>query len=156
MIKNLISAIIIGLAAGISLITLSCSTGACFDETNSYLKATLYSYSTKKSVTPDSISLYGLNRGSDKFYDKASGIQPALFPLDDSTGSCAFVIVINGNADTLTFTYSSYPHLISKECGLTFYHNLNNWTSTYHGIDSVSIKKNKITTANEENIRIYY
>ena len=40
-----------------------------------------------------------------------------------------FVIKINGVTDTIEFQYSSYPHLISKECGYTFYHHLDTVTN---------------------------
>jgi hypothetical protein len=118
------------------------------------MKATFYSNTSKEKETPDSLTLTGLGK-TDKIYDKESGVQPALFPLDPSSGSCTFIIKINNVTDTIHVLYSSYPHLISKECGYTFYHRLD---TAYPSGNFFYIYKssNNITTANEENIRIFY
>jgi hypothetical protein len=131
----------------------SCAPSACFEETNSYLKASFYS--NENQLAPDSLSVSGLGQTT-KIYDKARKIQPALLPLNASAGSCTFVIRINGVNDTIQFLYSSYPHLISKECGYTFYHTLDSHAFTKNNIDTILIINRSVTTANEENIRIFY
>jgi hypothetical protein len=135
-------------------VMISCSPQACFEETNAYLKATFYSNISKEKATPDSLTLFGLNK-TKMIYSREKGVQPALFPLDASNESCTFIIRINKVTDTLRFTYSSYPHLISKECGYTFYYRLDTF---YLSRNAFYIYKssNNITTANEENIRIFY
>jgi hypothetical protein len=143
------------LIAGFTALIISCAPEACFEETNSYLKASLYSDSTKGLLAPDSLTLFGLDQAI-KIYDKAKSVQPALLPLNASAGSCTFIIRINGINDTIQFLYSSYPYLISKECGYTFMHTLDSHTFTQNNIDTVLIINRNITTANEENIRIFY
>jgi hypothetical protein len=140
------------IAVGSALV--SCTPGACFEETNAYLKATFYSNASKEKQTPESLTLFGLNT-TDTIYNKKKGVQPALFPLDASAASCTFIISINNVTDTLHIFYSSYPHLISKECGFTFYHKLD---TAYTTGNAFYVYKNSdnITTANEENIRIFY
>lgn len=142
------------LIAVYSAVISSCTPGACFEETNAYLKATFYSNISKEKKTPESLTLFGLNK-TDTIYDKKSGVQPALFPLDASSGSCTFIIMINNVTDTLQIFYSSYPHLISKECGYTFYHRLDTAYTTGNAF-YIYKSSNNITTANEENIRIFY
>lgn len=140
--------------AVVSAIMISCTPEACFEETNAYLKATFYSNTTKEKDAPDSLTLIGLSKTT-KIYDRESGVQPALFPLNASSQSCAFVIKINNVTDTVQFSYSSYPHLISKECGYTFFYRLD----TFHCAKNafyIYKSSNNITTANEENIRIFY
>jgi hypothetical protein len=146
--------IIIVLLTAVCTALFSCTPGACFEETNAYLKASFYSNATKEKKTPESLTLFGLNK-SDTIYKKKSGVQPALFPLDASAGSCTFIIRINNVTDTIHIVYASYPHLISKECGYTFYHKLD---TAYTTAKAFYIYKNSanITTANEENIRIFY
>jgi hypothetical protein len=134
----------------------SCSPDACFEETNSFLKASLYLDQTKKLKAPDSLTLYGMNTSGGKIYDRASKIQPALFPLNPSSDTSTFVIRINGVADTIMFVYRSYPHLISKECGYTFFHDLDTLFYSKNIIDYIYRGSNRITTKNEENIRIFY
>jgi len=139
---------------GTILFLLSCTQGSCFEETESYLKASFY----KNSIltAPDSLTLYGLNTDS-TIYNKTASIQPALIPLNASTESCVFVIQINGVVDTIEFQYSSYPHLISKECGYTFYHHLDTVPKyTQHVIDTIYVSNKTITNLNVENLRIFY
>lgn len=137
-----------------SIVLIACTPEACFEETNAYLKATFYSNTSKEKDTPDSLTLIGLNK-PDRIYSKESGVQPALFPLDASSESCTFIIKINNITDTIQFLYSSYPHLISKECGYTFYHRLDTFYLSRNAF-YVYKSSNNITTANEENIRIFY
>jgi hypothetical protein len=58
--------------------------------------------------------------------------------------------------DTVTYKYSSSLHLISKECGYSFFFNVDTVFYTRNIIDSVSLTKKSITTFNEENMRIFY
>jgi hypothetical protein len=153
--RSIIPVNLIIIFAGLILFLSSCGPQSCFEETESFLKASLYNDITKKLQAPDSLSVHGLNKDS-TIYMKAVKVQPALFPLNSVTDNCAFVIEINGVADTATFWYYSYPHLISKECGFTFYHMLDSLTFTKNIIDTIIIRNKSITTINEENIRIFY
>jgi hypothetical protein len=152
-IRNVLNAIIL---AGLLLLAYSCTTGACFDETTAYMKASLFLNSTLKQTAPDSLSLWGAGMDTSKIYNAQKSLKQALVPLDASSGSCSFIIKINGVYDTLSAWYSTYPHLLSKDCGYTFYHNIDSLNSTNHKIVKISITKNSVTTISEENIRIYY
>ena len=134
----------------------SCSEGACFDETQAYLKASFYRRNPLKLTSPDSLTLYGTGKPGQPIYKRKTGVQPALMPLNASGGSCGFVMKINGVNDTVEFHYSTFPALISKECGYSFFHDLETVTFTTNIIDSVKISKRRVTNLNEENIRIYY
>jgi Family of unknown function (DUF6452) len=141
--------------SGLILFLLSCTPESCFEETESFLKASFYN--NGKLQAPDSLTIYGLNMETNKLYDKVRKVQPALIPLNSATTNCVYIIRINGITDTLEFRYSSYPHLVSKECGYTFYHNLDtDRIFTKHAIVNIYIGKRNITTINEENIRIFY
>ena len=147
---------LIFILAGFVMFLASCSPGSCFDETESRVKATFYSMETGKPIAPDSVTLFGFNMDTLEIYDKTANLKSAEFPLDAEEQDCKFVIRINGITDTIEFIYSSYPHLLSKECGYTFFYTLDTDTHTTNAIDSISITKNTITTFNEENIRIFY
>ncbi|MGA2407845.1 MAG: DUF6452 family protein [Bacteroidales bacterium] len=154
--RRFIPGSLIVILSGLILFLLSCTTGSCFEETESYLKASFYDNITKKLHAPDSLTLYGLNKDSIIYY-KTVNVQPALIPLNASTESSAFIIKINGIADTIEFRYSSYPHLISKECGYTFYHHLDTALNyTKNSIKDIYTVNSTITTLNVENIRIFY
>jgi hypothetical protein len=140
------------------LIADSCSDGSCIDETESLLKANLYLYGSSTLKAPDSLTVYALNKVSEKVYSKATNVTTALIPLNSAANESVFIIRINGINDTVKFRYTSYPHLISKECGYTYYHDLENNSQefTKHIIDSIEIKNSTITTLKVENIRIFY
>jgi hypothetical protein len=153
--RKLFSGILKIIMPGLILFMASCTQGSCFEETESYLKASFYNYETRKITVPDSLTLFGLNNDS-IIYNKSEKVQPALIPLNASMDSCFFVIIINGVTDTIQFRYNSSPHLISKECGYTFYHHLDTVIPKYHAIKEIYTSSKSITNLNVENIRIYY
>jgi len=143
--------------AAIHTLALSCTPQACFEETESFLKATFINNSSGKAAAPDSVTLFSVGHDTNFIYNKSSGVQPAQFPLNSASDTSLFVIRINGITDTIGFIYTSYPHLVSKECGFTFYHTLvDSVRYTRHNINYIYQGNNSITTANEENIRIFY
>jgi hypothetical protein len=147
---------LIVILAGFILFLHSCSLGSCFEETESLVKATFYDMETGKTLAPDSLTVYGLDMDTSKIYNKTANLLKAKFPLNAADISCIFIIMINGITDTMEFSYSSYPHLLSKECGYTFFYTIDTESHTTNEIDSISITKNTITTYEEENIRIFY
>jgi hypothetical protein len=153
--KNLFSLFQALVIAYFSGLLVSCAPEACFEETNAFLKSSFYSNTTKDPLAPDSLTLIGLEQ-TEEIYHKAAGVKLAMLPLNASTGNCTFLIRINGVNDTIRFVYSSFPHLISKECGYTFYHTLDTFFYSNNIIDYVFRSSNNITTLNEENIRIFY
>lgn len=135
----------------------SCTPVSCIEETTAFVKVSFYKSVTRKLTAPDSLTIFGNGMETNKLYDKGFRVQPALLPLNSASGNCGYIIIINGITDTLAFTYSSYPHLISKECGYSFYHTIDTTlTFSRNAIDSIKIMKRNITTINGENIRIYY
>jgi hypothetical protein len=138
------------------IIMVACTPVACFDETNAFVKTSLYLNSTRKLLAPDSLTVYGINMDTSIIYNNSKNITKVLLPLNASADSCGFVIMINGVIDTITFSYSTYPILLSKECGYTFYHTIDTPLYSRNIIDTITVLKNTITTLNEENIRIYY
>ena len=147
---------LIFILTGLVLLLFSCTPESCFEETEAYLKASFYDNETIEINAPDSITIFGLNMESIKIYNKSTKIQTALLPLNASADSCLFIFIINGITDTVKFRYNSYPHLISKECGYTFYHNIDQPETTSNIIKGIYLNKSNITTQNEENIRIFY
>jgi len=134
----------------------SCTAGSCFEETEAKSKASFYSMATKKAQPPDSISLFGFGMDTLLIYDKALSQKSAAFPLFAADTVRRFILRINGINDTMEYRYSSSVHLISRECGYTYFFSLDTVIFSRNIIDSVSIIKKTATTANEENIRIFY
>lgn len=135
----------------------SCTPESCLDETEAYVKAFFYKTSSGKIVAPDSLTIYGLGRDTSLIYNRSTKVTSARLPLNAAENTSVFIIVYNNITDTLTINYSSYPHLISKECGYTYFHTIEAPVIfTTNGIKSVTVKKNTITTSNEENIQLSY
>jgi hypothetical protein len=153
--RKFITGSLLILVPGIIMFLYSCTTGSCFEETECYVKAGFYKNTTR--TPPDSLTLSGLNNDS-LIYNHQASIQPGLIPLNSSVDSCTFIIVINGESDTIEFRYTNYPHLISKECGYTFYHHLDTIIPLehFHSIKRIEYINQTITNLNAENIRIYY
>jgi hypothetical protein len=140
----------------LALYLFSCTPNSCLDETESYVKATMYVDATPPiKKAPDSLTVYGLNMDS-LIYNKEKNVGIVRFPLNAAADSSVFIIKINTVADTIMFRYISYPHLISKECGYTYYHIIEPPLFTKHVLVSISMPKNPVTNLNEENIRIFY
>jgi hypothetical protein len=136
--------------------TLSCTPESCIGETTSFVHVTFYKASTNKLTAPDSITVFGTGRDTARIYSKAINTSSINLPLDASTDRCGFVLKINNVTDSLKLIYNSYPHLISKECGLTFFFTLDSLNAGRTAIDTVLIFNKNITTFNGENIRIIY
>lgn len=141
---------------GLIMFLFSCTPGSCFEPTTSYLNATFYKTGSNTATIPDSITVIGIGVDTVKIYDNALNVSMIELPLNASSDSCRFFIKINETTDTLMFTYSSYPHLISKECGITSYYNLESYRVSGTKVDTIIFRNINITTSNEENIRIFY
>src|ERR1035437_8920572 len=143
--RKIVPRSLIPVLSGLIIILYSCAQASCFDETESYLKASLYNTSFAKILAPDSLTLYGMSRDS-IIYNKVADLTVALFPLNVTAQRSSFVIKINAITDTIEFRYSSYPHLISKECGYTYYHHLDTLPIfPKHIIDTILIESSTIT-----------
>lgn len=151
--KNSIATIIIA----VFMTTVSCTPESCFEERVAKASVPFYLSSTQQKKAPDNLTIFGLNTGTDKIYTDSKTTLRAELPLNPLTDSCSFVLIINGVTDTIMVTYDSYPHLISVECGYTYYHTIDRPPSyTKNIIDSIIVKNPFVTTGNEENFRILY
>ena len=154
--SRLYKGILMTIVAGGSIFLNSCSLKSCFDATESKVNAGFYSKETGKALAPDSVTLFGMNMDTSKIYDKVTALKTVQFPLYAADTSVKFIIRINGTDDTVEFRYSGYLHLISKECGYTWYYNLDTAFHSFNIIDSLSFSNKTINTLSEENMRIYY
>lgn len=134
----------------------SCTPQSCLQETTSFLNAGFYKTGTNTPHGPDSISVFGIGNGTNMLYNKALNLTSVNLPLNASSDTCAFVMKINNITDTIRFIYSSYPYLISKECGITFNFSLDSVMVSGNIIDTIAVTNKNISVFNAENIRIFY
>ena len=154
-IKDSKLSILIILVIIVKLITF-CTPESCLEETTSFVNATFYKSSTDKLTAPDSITVFGIGKETNRLYSKSLNLTAIKLPLDASSEICGFVMKINNITDTIKFIYLGYPHLISKECGITFFYSLDTALVSGNAINTIKILNKNITTFNAENIRIYY
>ena len=138
-----------------TIVALSCTPESCLEETVASVNAVFYRTGTGKEQAPDSLTIYGIGNEQVKIYNKAGNINVARIQLNPSAEISTFYMKVNDITDTISFSYSSYPHLISKECGFAVYHTISEVSDRANEID-VLLTNGNITTTNEENIRIFY
>jgi len=134
----------------------SCAPESCLEETTSFVNATFYKSSTNKLTAPDSVTVFGIGKETNRLYSQSLNLTTIKLPLDASSEICGFVMKINDLTDTIKFIYSSYPHLISKECGFTFFYSLDTVLVSGNAVNAIKILNKNITTFNAENIQMYY
>jgi hypothetical protein len=139
-----------------TLFLISCTPESCYENTESAVKAGFYETGTGKNIAADSVTAYGIGMESLLLYKAAKAKKEIFLPLNPTTHECSFVVSINGITDTITLTYSSFPHLISKECGYSVFHTLESYSSSNNIIDTVIIRNPNVTIPYEENIRIFF
>ncbi|HCI56139.1 MAG TPA: DUF6452 family protein [Bacteroidales bacterium] len=139
-----------------ALSLVSCTPKSCKEETEILAGATFYKTGTGMISAPDTLTLFGMGNKDSLLYDKAIKISVIYIPLDPNNDLCRFVLTIKQESDTLTFIYSPYAHLLSKECGYAFFYYLSECRFTKNILDTVIIRNPRITNRNEENIRIFF
>jgi hypothetical protein len=149
--RNLLS-----LLSGIILLQVSCTQESCYEETVPLMVATFYRTGSDEIRTADSVTVYGIGMENSRLYNNTKNVTYLELPLNASTDGCGFVMKINGITDTVRFIYKNYAHLISEECGITFFHTLESYEVTGNRVDTIIFRNSNITTTYEENIRIFY
>lgn len=141
----------------------SCNSSGCLENKSSIPLAGIYSYTTKKAITIDSITVYGIGAPKDSTILKnAKGVKQIYLPFRINQTSTQYVIHYDQKAisdirynDTLTFTYKEIPYFVSTDCGAMYQYDVTEFKYTEHLIDSAALKFNKITNANIESIELY-
>lgn len=143
------------LAVAIFFTAWSCAPESCYENTLSSVRGGFYKTGTGQKVMVDSVSIFGQGYSQQLIYDSKRGLKDVSFPLNPALESSTLIFRINDVTDTVIFSYSSYPHLISKACGYSMYHNLDKCFSTHNIIDTIIIRNRNISVSYEENIRIF-
>ncbi|MEG0700760.1 MAG: DUF6452 family protein [Muribaculaceae bacterium] len=144
-------------------IVVSCNTNGCLDNQSSIPLAGFYAMDTKKAITIDSISVYGIGVPNDSMILRnAKGIKQVYLPFRLNANVTEYVIHYDQktladirNNDTLTFKYKSIPYFVSNECGAMYQYEIEDFAYTRHLIDSLGLVSKKITNVNVESMKIY-
>lgn len=134
----------------------SCTPQSCQEETETLAGASFYKTGLGKMTAPDTVTVYGSGKEARPIYDKAVKKAVIFLPLNPSGEKCSFIIKINNLSDTLSLFYSTFPHLVSKECGYIFHHDITGYKYTTNIIDTVIVTNKRITARDVENLRIFF
>ncbi len=156
-----ILSIFLTLAGAVTLY--SCSSTGCTDNKNSIPLAGFYSYEELAPISVSSVSIGGVGAPDDSLLVKNGTVSEVYLPFRADAGNSSFFFRYEAEElnheelfDTITFNYTPIPYFASEECGAMFRYKIENFTCTYHLIDSVGLVSDVMTNADVETIRIYF
>lgn len=141
-----------------------CSNETCSENRSTIPLAGFYD-SRGKSLTLDSLMIYGLGGEADSTMVTVPGTRISKVYLPMRTGADQTVWVVSYKQksldnplfnDTLTLDYTSRPYFASAECGVVMTYRLDRLTFTQHLIDSVAVSDSTFTNLDIERIKIYF
>lgn len=157
---------ILFLLAAVSIIVAvySCNDDGCEGNSSSLPLAGFYSSSSKKSISVDSISVYGIGMiGDTTLINCGKSITQTYLPLNisDTISNFVFrydqkVLANSGVTDTLSIVYNKTPYFYSSDCGAMYVFDIISYETSNNLIDSVQFATSRIDNTNAENIKIFF
>ena len=133
-----------GMAAVMTFVIVSCSVQPCYEETNPLMNTVLLASGTGEIATADSLRVRGVSATDTvEFVDTRNATSFSL-PLDPASDLSLFYITVNGIHDTAVIYYTRLPHLVSPECGYTFFTSVTGVSTTHNIIDTLIIENSKV------------
>jgi len=140
----------------LTLLLPACSEQACYDDTDPLVNVILLESGTGAAKNSVSLKITGLTGVSPVELVTATSVARFSLPLNPAEETSVIVIVLNGIADTATISYTNFVHMVSPECGYTFYSIVQGLNTTHNIIDSLIIENKNITVDGERNMRLFY
>lgn len=135
----------------------------CEGNTSSMPLAGFYSSQTKKAITIDSLTVFGVGVPNDSLLLDTAQASQTYLPLDIEKTQARFVIRYDQQqlaalklADTITIDYSPRPYFHSEECGAMYYFDVKGYRTTNVLIDSMQIITPVFDNTTAETIKIYF
>lgn len=139
-----------------ALLLSACSTGACYDNSNSLPKAGFYSAQSGEAVSVTGLQVMGADAPNDSLLVKQSAtITQAYLPFNPEKGQTRFIFTSGAFSDHVTFSYETMPYFASAECGAMWRFRITDVTHSSLFIDSVAVTDSLITNIDAEQIKIY-
>lgn len=140
----------------------ACSDDSCYDNGSSLPLATLHIGENQQAVT--GLSIIGIGVPGDNLLVDSSSVSEVYLPLRASVSNTSYVLwrwVTTDNVktmlrDTITFDYEPVEYFHSIECGAMFNFDINNVSTTHHGIDSVVLLTPHVTNSRTPALRIHF
>jgi len=134
----------------------SCTSQACYDNTDPMMNTFLLESGTGVSVQADNIVVTAIIAPDTLEFVDAKSVSSFSLPLDPGSDVSTFYIVLDGITDTAEIYYTRHPHLVSAECGYTFVSELTGLRTTHNMIDTLIIENKSVTLDGERNLHLFY
>lgn len=143
----------------VAILLAGCANKECYDNQNTLPLATFFSMQTRRAVTLDATTVYGVGAPRDTLIADSTTLSQVYLPFRADVPESSFVFRYEGEdapqADTVTFRYRTQPWFASEQCGVVYYFHIEGIEHTRHLIDSVAVPGMLITNANKPNIEIF-
>lgn len=142
----------------------ACDNNGCEENSSSLPLAGFYSSSSKRSISIDSLTVYGIGApGDSAIIRNQTAVTQVYLPFDVDSDVSRFVIRYEQQSlaalsltDTVTINYKSIPYFHSKDCGAFYVFEVTDYSTSQNLIDSIQIPIKRIDNTNKENIKIYF
>ena len=146
----------------VAAVSFSCNNDTCLQNQSSIPKAQLYSSTSQKAITVDSLTIFGIGAPGDSMLVKCNKVSTVLLPLRPTTNITQFVIHYDQKIlsdpsmnDTITFDCTPEMFYDSRECGAFYRFAVNKVTHTRHFIDSIAVLVPVFNNTTLETVKIF-
>lgn len=161
--NRILSKIVLAASAVMLLVLGACGSDGCQSSTACIPLAQLYSSSTQRAITVDSMSVYGIGAPGDSMIVRCGrNVSQFSLPLRTSVGETKYVIHYDQKAlsdprynDTITLHYNVLPMFDSNECGVVYAFEISDYSCTDHLVDSMAMPYNRITNLTTVSVQLY-
>jgi len=134
----------------------TCSSGACYEDMDPLMNGAMYASGTGLSQKAATLKIEGFTPTDTLDLVNSSSVATFSLMLNPEVQSVTLHITLNSVVDTAVINYTSYPHLVSQECGYTFFSSITGLNTTHNIIDSLIIENKSVTLNGERNLRLFY
>lgn len=163
--RNLLTGISALAAAWLAtVLATSCNTTGCTENRSSVPLADFCNSADGKSVTLDSLQIYGVGAPGDSLIlAPGTAASQVYLPLRPDFASTSFCIAYKykdlddaAHNDTVTIDYTAHPWFADSECGAMYRYTITGCRNTGHIIDSVAVSDPNVTNIGLTNLKLYF
>ena len=107
---------------------------------------------TKTLTTVDSLTFYGVDCDS-VLCDNLKSQSKVLLPLRNDTTLTRYVMIINGEEDTLNILHRNDTSFMSLACGCFVYHTIDTVWTSLQTVDTIRVLDSDIAAVAKDNVK---
>lgn len=141
-----------------------CNTSGCLENRSSVPLAGFYDSATEKSISLDSLEIYGADAPGDSILSApGTSISQIYLPMRATKDNVMWFISYKWKnldnldlVDRIDLNYTASPYFASEECGVIYRYRITGCQYTRNLIDSIAITDSLITNIDIERIKIFF